>query len=174
MRTKNSSRGRGEHEGEPYEPWSEIVPGLWMGGHEYFRADGMWARAVVADEFDAVYSLHSREGHGPADGVDHHVLEVPDDILTAGQIRAVEDFAASVARDYADGRQVLVRCRVGLNRSGLVIAAVLIRGGLTPGDAIGMIRRRRAAAALSNEHFVSYLETGLDLAAQLTALGVAD
>lgn len=174
MRTKDRSRGRGEHDDEPYEPRSEIVPGLWMGGHEYIDPDGMWTRAIVGEEFDAVYSLHSREGHGPADGVRHRVLEVPDGVLTAGQILAVETFAESVARDYAQGYRVLVRCRAGMNRSGLVVAAVLIQGGLTAGDAVAMVRRRRAPGALNNENFVSYLETGLDLAAQLTALGVDD
>jgi len=142
-----------------------------MGGHEYIGGDGMWAPAIVADEFDAVYSLHFREGHGPAPGVDHHVLEVPDDVLTSQQIRAVADFAALAVQDYAGGRRVLVRCRAGMNRSGLVVAEVLIRSGLSAGDAIATIRRHRAPGALNNESFVAYLETGLDLAAQLTALG---
>ncbi|GAA2053963.1 dual specificity protein phosphatase family protein [Catenulispora yoronensis] len=174
MRTKDHSRGHGGYGDAPEEPWSEIVPGLWMGGHEYIGADGMWTEAVVVDEFDAVYSLHNREGHGPADGVDHHVLEVPDDALTAEQIRAVEEFAAAAQRDFAARRLVLVRCRAGMNRSGLVVASVLIRSGFTPRDAIATIRRQRAARALNNEHFVAYLETGLDLAAQLTGLGAAE
>ena len=93
--------------------------------------DGEWTTAVVADQFDVVYSLHFREGYGPGTGVDHHVLEVPDDVLTARQIFAVEKFAASAALDYAAGRRVLVRCRAGMNRSGLVVAEVLIRCGYT-------------------------------------------
>jgi protein-tyrosine phosphatase len=145
-----------------------------MGGHEYVGADGNWTMAIVTDEFDAVYSLHYRQGYGPADRVDHHVLEVPDDVLSASQIRAVDDFVATVERDYAAGRRILVRCRAGMNRSGLVVAEVLIRSGLSAEEAVATIRRRRASGALNNEYFVAYLETGLDLAAQLTALGTGD
>ncbi|NUP47020.1 MAG: protein phosphatase [Catenulispora sp.] len=142
-----------------------------MGGHEYLAPDGGWEPAIVADEFDAVYSLHRRDGHGPAPGVRHLWLEVPDDILTAGQITAVEHFSVAAALDFSAGLRVLVRCRAGMNRSGLVVACILIRSGYTPADAVATIRRRRASGALNNEHFVAYLETGLDLAAQLTALG---
>ena len=174
MRTKDRPRDRGEHDDVPYEPWSEIVPGLWMGGHEYLDDEDMWMPAIVADEFDAVYSLHYREGHGPGPDTEHHVLEIPDDMLTAAQIRAVDEFAALAECDYSVGRCVLVRCLAGMNRSGLVVAAVLIRSGLTAEDAVATIRRRRASGALNNEFFVAYLETGLSLAAQLTGLGTDD
>ncbi|NUR61074.1 MAG: protein phosphatase [Catenulispora sp.] len=145
-----------------------------MGGHEYIDAAGQWTPAIVADEFDAVYSLHTRAGHGPADGVRHLVLEVPDGVLTAAQLRAVDRFAATAARDFADGQRLLVRCRAGMNRSGLVVASILIRSGFPLPDAVATVRRRRAAGALNNAHFVAYLETGFDLAAQLTALGTVD
>lgn len=170
MRTKGQKRDRGEWDNVPREPWSQIAPRLWMGGHEYLAGDGQWAEVVVGDEFDAVYSLHSRSGYGPSYWVEHHVLEVPDDVLTAEQIRAVEEFAASAAADYAAGRRVLVRCRAGMNRSGLVVGEVLIRSGYTATDAIGMIRANRAPGALNNEMFVAYLETGLGLAAELAGL----
>lgn len=171
MRSKGRGRDHGDWDSVPREPWSEVAPRLWMGGHEYIAGDGIWTMAVVADQFDVVYSLHYREGYGPGAGVDHHVLEVPDDVLTARQIRDVEDLATSAAGDYAAGRRVLVRCRAGMNRSGLVIAEVLMRCGYTAPDAIAMIRRRRAPGALSNASFVAYLETGLGLAAELSALG---
>ena len=76
MRTKGRDRGNGDD--APREPWSEVVPRLWMGGHEYIATDGGWTMAVVNEQFDVVYSLHFREGYGPAPWVEHHVLEVPD------------------------------------------------------------------------------------------------
>ena len=155
----------------PQEAWSEVAPRLWMGGHEYVAVDGTSVRAVVADEFDVVYSLTYHEGYGPGPGVEHHVLKVPDDALTAQQIRAVEEFAASAAHDHAAGRRVLVRCWAGMNRSGLVVAEVLIQSGYTAADAIAMIRKQRSPAALNNDSFVRYLETGLALAAELSGLG---
>lgn len=162
---------KGDWDDVPREPWSEVAPRLWMGGHEYIAADGISTRAIVADEFDVVYSLTAHEGYGPASGVAHHVLRVPDNALTAEQIRAVEEFAASAAADHATGRRVLVRCWAGMNRSGLVVAEVLVQHGYTAADAIAMVRKQRSPAALSNESFVGYLETGLGLAAELVGLG---
>jgi protein-tyrosine phosphatase len=148
-----------------------VVPRLWMGGHEYLGRDGEWKEAIPTDQFDVVYSLHYRPGFGPSPTVEHHVLEIPDDALTTAQIRAVDEFAASAAADFAAGRQVLVRCRAGMNRSGLVVAAVLVRSGFSAAQAITQIRKLRAPGALNNESFVAYLETGLGLAAELSALG---
>lgn len=153
----------------PREAWSEVAPRLWMGGHLYLAGDGVSTKAIVADEFDVVYSLTYKEGYGPGPGVEHRVLKVPDNELTGQQIRDVEEFAARAARDYAAGRRVLVRCWAGLNRSGLVVAEVLIQSGYTVADAIAMIRKHRGPEALNNESFVRYLETGLGLAAEFTA-----
>ena len=170
MRTKRRDRDDQYGDDSPREPWSEVAPGLWMGGHVYLAGGGISTKAIVTDQFDVVYSLTQKEGYGPAAGVEHHVLRLPDDVLTAQQIRDVEEFAASAASDYAAGRHVLVRCWAGMNRSGLVVAEVLIQSGYTAADAIAMIRKYRSPAALNNEFFVAYLETGLGLAAELSGL----
>lgn len=171
MRTKERDPGDQYGDDAPREPWSEVVPGLWMGGHVYLAGEGISAKAIVWDQFDVVYSLTAREGYGPPSGVEHHVLRVPDDELTSQQILDVEEFAASAASDYAAGRRVLVRCWAGMNRSGLVVAEVLIQSGYSAADAIAMIRKHRSPAALNNASFVAYLETGLGLAAALSGLG---
>ena len=152
-------------------PWDEIVPSLWMGGHEYVDREGLWTPAVVGLEFDVVYSLYQREGYGPAFGVEDHFLDIPDELLTAEQILGVFRLAAAVTFHWNAGRTVLVRCRSGLNRSGLVIAQALINNGRTAEAAVELIRARRSPRALNNQLFVDYLTTGLDLSAQLTALG---
>lgn len=50
-----------------------------------------------------------------------------------------------------------MRCQAGLNRSGLVMALVLIREGYTADEAIALIRLRRGSAALCNHQFVAWL-----------------
>lgn len=144
---------------------------MWMGGHEYIADDGLSMRAIVTDEFDVVYSLTYKEGYGPGSDVPHHVLRVPDNALTRQQILDVEEFAALAASDHAAGRRVLVRCWAGMNRSGLVVAEMLIQSGHSAADAIAMIRKYRSPGALNNGLFVAYLETGLGLAAELSGLG---
>lgn len=169
MRAKE--REHDDRDDIPRAAWSEVAPRLWMGGHEYIAGDGTSIRAIVTDEFDVVYSLTYKEGYGPASGVEHHVLRVPDGELTSQQILDVEEFAALAASDYAAGRRVLVRCWAGMNRSGLVVAEVLIQSGYSAADAIAMIRKHRSPGALNNASFVAYLETGLGLAAALSGLG---
>src|SRR6478609_6283529 len=51
------------------DPWNEVVPGLWQGGHDV-RSQSSTA-CVVGEQFDLVVSLATRRGHGPADGVEH-------------------------------------------------------------------------------------------------------
>ncbi|GAB2947043.1 protein-tyrosine phosphatase family protein [Streptomyces heilongjiangensis] len=147
----------------PLEPWSEVVPGLWMGGHEFAGRAGTAdvARAVVGDEFDLVLSLLRLPGYGPADGVEHHVWPIPDGPLDGTQLAGVMRLAQAACDALEDGRKVLVRCFHGYNRSGLVVAHALIRDGHSAEEAIRLIRTRRSPWALHNELFVEYLHTGL-------------
>ena len=49
--------------------------------------------------------------------------------------------------------KVLVHCVQGLNRSGLVVAAALVRDGVSVIDAVRTLRARRGNDALSNTNF---------------------
>jgi hypothetical protein len=154
----------------PQTPWNEIVPGLWMGGHEWTDPTGELRQAVVRDEFDLVVSLCSYPGHGPARHVEHLVAELPDGPLAPAQLRTVQGLAATTEAALGADRTVLVRCRSGYNRSGLVVAQTLLRWGMTPSAAIHLIHVRRSPWALNNPVFVDYLTTGLDVAALLSGL----
>ncbi|MEV6731201.1 MULTISPECIES: hypothetical protein [unclassified Streptomyces] len=68
------------------------------------------------------------------------------------------------------GRTTLVRCHSGYNRSGLVVAQVLVERGTPVDEAVAPVRRRRSPWALSNDAFTSYLSAGLDVAALLVGL----
>lgn len=155
---------------DAHSPWDEIVPLLWMGGHYYRDPTGARTPAIVADEFDLLISLYTREGHGPCDTVRHHRIDVPDGPLTADQIEALCRAADLTTEALNDGRRVLVRCHSGYNRSGLVVAQTLINQGYSTDDAIFLIRYRRSKWALNNPLFIDYLTTGLDVARLLTDL----
>ncbi len=145
----------------PDSPWNEIVPGLWMGGHEFRRRSGQVERAVVADEFDLVQTLLRLPGHGPAPGVEHHVWPIPDGPLDGTQLAGVIRLAEAACQALDEGRRVLVRCYHGYNRSGLVVAHALVRRGAAAEEAIRLIRSRRSPWALHNELFVEYVRAGL-------------
>ncbi|MGW7409538.1 protein-tyrosine phosphatase family protein [Streptomyces sp. NPDC054833] len=144
----------------PDSPWSEIVPGLWMGGHEFKGPSGL-ELAVVRDEFDLVQTLLRLPGHGPDPGVEHHVWPIPDGPLDGTQLAGVMRLARAAGDALDAGRSVLVRCYSGYNRSGLVVAHALVGRGHSAEEAIRLIRSRRSPWALHNELFVDYLRTGL-------------
>ena len=139
------------------EPWSEIIPGLWQGGH-YYRDTYDLHEAVVRDEFQFVVSLYSRWGHGPDEGVRRRYYKIPDGVLSDAELEYVRGLGVLVANAVEDGKNTLVRCQAGLNRSGLVVGFALQHMGHNADTAIRMIRTARSPYALFNQHFVSYLE----------------
>ncbi|MET7595489.1 protein phosphatase [Streptomyces sp. NPDC005481] len=164
------TRGRQSDVPVPGSPWSEIVPGLWMGGHEFRASSGQHEFAVVHDEFDLVLTLLRLPGHGPDPGVEHHVWPIPDGPLDGTQLAGVMRLAQTASEAVDEGRRVLVRCYHGYNRSGLVVGHALVRAGRAPEDVIQLIRSRRSPWALHNELFVEYLRAGLATARLLEEL----
>ncbi|MGW0332588.1 protein-tyrosine phosphatase family protein [Streptomyces sp. NPDC003011] len=154
----------------PDSAWSEIVPGLWMGGHEFSSRPGQVGSAVVRDEFGLVQTLLRLPGHGPDPGVEHHVWPIPDGPLDGTQLAGVIRLARAACEALDGGRKVLVRSCHGYNRSGLVVAHALIGRGRSADEAIRLIRSRRSPWALHNELFVEYLKAGLPTARLLEEL----
>lgn len=83
--------------------------------------------------------------HAPIDDDPYH-LE-PSEYQS---IMRASDFAV---RALHTGHRVLVTCNMGLNRSGVVTAMTLRRLGMSPDQAIGLVRRARGQRALSNPQF---------------------
>ena len=81
-------------------------------------------------------------------------------VLRPNDLAAVRRVVARVAQALATGRRVLVSCRAGLNRSGLIAGAVLLETtNMTPLQVISLIRKRRSIFALNNPAFVHALTT---------------
>jgi protein-tyrosine phosphatase len=70
---------------------------------------------------------------------------------------AVERAAEFAYNAWKSGKRVLVRCQAGINRSGLVMAHVLMKDGYTARGAIDLMREKRSKAVLLNKYFVDYL-----------------
>ncbi len=69
----------------------------------------------------------------------------------------IEALARLVADLVAAGHRVLVHCRMGFNRSVLVVATALTYMGLSGREALADLRRRRPGA-LFNEVFAAHVE----------------
>ena len=150
----------------PRALWSEILPGLWQGGTDDYDVIGVAGHCpnrVTSTHFDSVYTLYAR-----ANAASWNVKEVrfgfADGDMTDFDPEADLYFAVREAHaDWKAGKRVLVRCQAGLNRSGLVMALVLIREGYTPEQAVELIRQNRGDIALCNDTFVRWITLRADV-----------
>jgi len=148
----------------PVDLWNEILPGLFLGGTD--DADVVFEEAVgsrfdhkpfiTTEHFDTVVTMYAF-----AKPVDWFVKElrfgVYDSNMKDFQTDELQDIVAAAHRDWKKGKRVLVRCQAGINRSGLVMALMLIREGYAAEDAIDLMRKMRGEAVLTNKHFESWL-----------------
>lgn len=139
--------------------YSEIAPGLWMGGtDDYDTVDrpGELPRLSAEREFDAVVTLNAY-----ASPFGWYVKELrygfPDASLDEDHVEEIERIADWAYLEWKKGRKVLVRCQAGMNRSGLVTALILIRDQFSAADAVKLIRKKRDIDALSNPSYLEYI-----------------
>jgi protein-tyrosine phosphatase len=130
-------------------------------GHTWQRdLDADLARIRQAYAIDVVVSLlepqeqHSLGIRGYRRSAKRHGLElikfpIPDGGVPEreGLLRLAHELSARIDR----GSRIVVHCRGGLGRSGLVTAAVLVRRGVTPARAIEAVRLCRPGAIESRE-----------------------
>lgn len=133
----------------PLAKWSEILPGLWQGGSRDWDV-------VTRTQFESVFTLY-HEAAGVGLGVKEIRFGIYDHDMTDFEPEELQLLVDQAHADWQLGRQVLIRCQAGLNRSGLVMALVLIKAGYEPADAIALIREKRGDAALCNGVFERWL-----------------
>lgn len=126
---------------------SPIYENLWMGG--------CIGGVRLGEDFRHVVSLYPWERYELALGTLYHGVEMYDhgDMPDPAQLEDVVDRVVSAT---ARG-QTLVHCQAGLNRSGLVSALALMRGGASARAAIGLLRLKRSPLVLCNQAFENYL-----------------
>ncbi len=137
----------------------EIVPRLWMGSAPPF------GRTLSRSGFDVLVlcAVEHQPSAGNFPNVDALYIGLDDDgnpIPRAHFDEAVR-LSAHLAREIYRGKNVIVTCQQGRNRSGFVTALTLMRlSGCDGRTASKIVRTRRASPfgpALTNKHFVSAL-----------------
>ena len=141
--------------------YSMIAPNLFQGGTDdldviHLAQTNNLPRTDLP--FDAIVTMYAWAR--PADwNIQEFRYGVPDASITdidLDRLRQAVDFGYD---RWKQGDRVLVRCQAGLNRSGLVLALILIKDGLTPTQAIARIRDNRGEDALFNRDFHNWLLT---------------
>jgi len=148
----------------PRDLWTETLPNLWQGGtldpwasDEWYLGKKVVLSKITTKDFDSVYTLYAS-----AEPADWFVKEVRLGFYDSAMgdfnpETELEDIVKMAHKDWKSGKRVLIRCQAGLNRSGIVMALVLIRDGYSPEEAITVMREKRSEAVLCNKHFVDYL-----------------
>ena len=141
--------------------YSMIAPNLFQGGTDDLDVIHLAQtnnRPRTDLPFDAIVTMYAWAR--PADWkVQEFRYGVPDASITdidLDRLRQAVDFGYD---RWKQGDRVLVRCQAGLNRSGLVLALILIKDGLNPAEAIARIRDNRGDDALFNRDFHNWLLT---------------
>ena len=146
---------------KPISLYSEILTNLFMGGTDDEDVIHIPARIYNRREdlpFDSMVTMYAWAR--PADwNVQEFRYGVPDASIKDIDLNRLRQAVEFGYDRWKQGDRLLVRCQAGLNRSGLVMALILIKDGFTPYQAIDLIRQRRTDIALFNENFANWLLT---------------
>ena len=150
-----------------YDAWpsyapDEILPGLYQGGTEDDGVIGCPKPAghydIAHQQFDVVVTLYA-DAQPAAWGVEELRFGFWDAELNEFFIRKAIRMARLAHARWHGGERVLIRCQAGVNRSGFIMALVLMLEGLSAERAIEHIRECRSPFVLSNQHFEHWLLT---------------
>lgn len=141
----------------PKQLWSEVLPNLWQGGTDDDDVFDQLAKPMITKkDFDLVFTAYAC-----ANPVDWFVKEIRfgfyDSDMTDFDPNELQAIVRYIHAEWKRGQKVLIRCQAGLNRSGLVMALVLIREGYTAQEAIALIHEKRSKHALFNGRFAKWL-----------------
>lgn len=122
----------------------EIIPGLWLGSQPE-RIDSSFKFVVSVNgtkhfSSPAVPIITTYYEDGPT---------IPPEELLSG--------LADLIIGMMKRGPVLVHCFAGMNRSALLVGLVLIKTGMTPADAIELMRTKRSKSVLHNTFFRNWL-----------------
>jgi protein-tyrosine phosphatase len=139
--------------------YSMVAPNLFQGGTDDLDVIHLAQtnnRPRVDLPFDAIVTMYAWAR--PADwNIQEFRYGVPDASIKDIDLSRLRQAVEFGYDRWKQGDRVLVRCQAGLNRSGLVLALILIKDGLTAVHAIERIRDNRGPDALFNENFHAWL-----------------
>jgi len=143
----------------PFEhSYNIIQPDLAMGG-------AIIDSSAAFEEFDIlVLCAGEWQPHVnlPEEDKSKRVVRMPYDdskvALTKTVLQQLHKTAKELSDEHERGRRIVITCMAGRNRSGLLMALVLMeRFKLPAKEAISLIKEKRGPFALTNRTFTSYL-----------------
>jgi protein-tyrosine phosphatase len=122
-------------------------------GGEWLKDDvSSWKRAhidgvlsLLTPDEEQDLDLRNEAGEVRAQGMNFTSFPIPDRQTPKSESKLAE-ILEIVTRDLSAGRNVLVHCRQGIGRSGLVAACLLVKKGMSPGAAVDSVSAARGVS----------------------------
>jgi protein-tyrosine phosphatase len=122
-------------------------------GGEWLRNDmASWKRAgtdtvlsLLTPDEERDLDLTDEAGEAKAQGMEFASFPIPDRQIPKSEAKLTE-VLENVARSLSEGKSVVVHCRQGIGRSGLVAACLLVRNGMSPGAAVELVTAARGVS----------------------------
>ncbi len=111
-----------------------------IAGWKRANVDAVLSLLTPAEERDL--DLGEEAGAVRAQGMSFTAFPIPDRQIPKSELKLAE-ILEGVTRDLSAGKNVLVHCRQGIGRSGLVAACLLVKKGMSPGAAIDSVSAAR-------------------------------
>lgn len=101
--------------------------------------------SVLTPEEEREMDLSEEAGEARAQGMEFASFPIPDRQVPRSEAKWSE-VLEKMSRTLLDGENVLVHCRQGIGRSGLVAACLLLRNGMSPGAAVESVSAARGVS----------------------------
>ncbi|MGA9545860.1 MAG: dual specificity protein phosphatase family protein [Candidatus Sulfotelmatobacter sp.] len=108
----------------------------WKAGH----VDGVLSLLTPDEERDL--DLRDEAGEVRKQGMGFTSFPIPDRQVPRSEAK-LSEVLEGVTRALSSGRNVLVHCRQGIGRSGLVAGCLLVKNGMSPGAAVDSVSAAR-------------------------------
>jgi protein-tyrosine phosphatase len=102
------------------------------------RADVNAVLSLLTPDEEGSLDLLDEAGEVRAQGMHFTSFPIPDRQVPRSEAKLAE-VLEGVGRSLSTGKNVLVHCRQGIGRSGLVAACLLVKKGMSPGAAIASV-----------------------------------
>jgi hypothetical protein len=130
---------------------NEVIPRLWQGGLPPTDLHGFNVLVLAAT------SYQPPDSDFPGVRVIRIPLHDPSGEFYPAERTPAVLAAYTVAQAYLSGATILVTCRMGWNRSGLITALTLRFLGYSADQAVDLVRKARGEDALSNPAFEDFV-----------------
>jgi protein-tyrosine phosphatase len=122
-------------------------------GGDWLKDDiANWKRAgidmvlsLLTPDEESEMDLRDEAGAARTQGMEFDSFPIPDRQIPRSEAKWSE-VLEKVTRTLSDGKNVVVHCRQGIGRSGLLAACLLVRKGMSPGAAVDSVSAARGVS----------------------------